>query len=97
MTSNSKTNQDVNNVLFTSVKRIVSRRTTPWIGTMTDLNSAVARVARIESSGIVGSPSALRVQLNKVVNRLRNAGLSVRFLRSTDKARTRLVKFSVSN
>ncbi len=98
MASNSKTNRvkkdDVSDVLFTSVKRIVSRRSTPWVGTMTDLNLAVARVLG-NRDVLVNSPSALRIVLNRVVNRIRNAGISVRFLRSTDKARTRLVKFSV--
>lgn len=98
MVSNSKANQvskdDVSNVLFNSVKKIVSRRSTPWVGTMTDLNSAVARL-QVNKEVLVSSPSALRVVLNRVVNRLRNAGISVRFLRSTDKARNRLVKFSV--
>ncbi len=92
--TNRRVRNDVSDVLFTSVKRMVSRRATPWVGTMTDLNSAVARVQGTKET-LVKSPYALRLVLNKVVNRLRNAGVSVRFLRSTSKNRTRLVKFSV--
>ncbi len=93
--TNRRVRNDVSDVLFTSVKRMLSRRSTPWVGTMTELNSAVLRVQGNNAQEIASSPSALRVTLNKVVNRLRNAGVSVRFLRSTNKARTRLVKFSV--
>ena len=95
MISNSST-QNVNEVLFKSLKKIVYKKGL-WLGTMTDLNLAVGKTARLKAKVVSASPSVLRLQLNKVVNRLRNAGLSVRFYRSPDKARTRLVKFSVSN
>ena len=97
MTSNSKTNvskNDVSNTIFNGVKSIVKRRATPWVGTMTELDQLLNRVNSTPKNW-PGSASALRVALNKVVNRLRNAGVSVRFKRSTDHTRTRLVEFRV--
>lgn len=95
MTYNSKTNNDVSNTIFSGVKSIVRRRTTPWVGTMTDLGDALENRVNSMPANWPGSASALRVALNRVVNRLRNAGISVRFTRSTDHTRTRLVEFIV--
>lgn len=98
MASNRGNNTEIENteILFTSVLRLISRRATPWVGTMTELDSAIRRIQRNNSLVIASSPSALRIVLNRVINRLRNAGVSVRFSRSPDKARNRLVKFSTS-
>lgn len=97
MASNSKANSEVSNTLFSGVKSIIRRRATPWVGTMTDLDSAVSRALMNTKNGVPinwpASPSALRVALNIVVNRLRNAGVSIRFVRSSDYTRTRLVEF----
>lgn len=95
MVLNSKTNNDVSNTIVSGVKSIVRRRTTPWMGTMTDLGDALENRVNSVPANWPGSASALRVALNKVVNRLRNAGISVRFTRSTDHTRTRLVEFIV--
>ena len=66
-----------------------------WTGTMTNLTSALNRVlSRRQRTLLPGSPSALRVVINKVVNRLRNRGIGVRFGRTTDHARTRFVRFT---
>lgn len=91
MASKSKTNE-VSTVVFSGVKQLVNRRRTPWVGTMSDLMVVInnGRFATLPKT-----PSAMRVALNKVVNKLRNAGISIRFSRSTDHARTRLVRFSV--
>jgi hypothetical protein len=94
MVSKSTTkSKEIQDILFTSVTKML-RKKSKFVGTMTDLNLVVARMQGINGT-LVSTPSALRVVLNKVVNRLRNAGVSVRFTRSTDKARSRLVKFSV--
>jgi hypothetical protein len=97
MTSNSKQNSkktQVFDTLVSGVKTLVRRRATPWVGTMTLLDEALQdRLSKLPQNW-PGSPSALRVTLNQVVNRLRNAGIRVRFTRSTDHARTRLVVFS---
>lgn len=66
-----------------------------WTGTMTKLSTTLAKtLGRKSSSMLPGSPGALRVVINRVVNRLRNRKISVRFLRTTDHARTRLVRFT---
>lgn len=98
MVLNSKANNvrgTVSNALLNGVKIIVGRRTTPWVGTMTELNDAVVNALRGKiPSNWPGSPSALRVALNRVIRRVRAEGVSVRFTRSTDHTRTRLVEFS---
>jgi len=66
-----------------------------WTGTMTELNSTLRKIlGRRQSQVLPGSPGALRVVLNRVVNRLRNRRIGVRFARTTDHTRTRFVKFS---
>lgn len=94
MTSKSKTNQ-VSDTIVSGVKMMMRRRATPWVGTMTELNAALRNKTNSMPANWPGSASALRVALNRVVNRLRNAGVSVHFTRSNDHTRTRLVEFSV--
>ena len=65
-----------------------------WSGTMTQLQTALVRVLGKKNSTLPGSPGALRVVINRVVNRLRSRSVSVRFFRTPDHARTRLVRFS---
>lgn len=66
-----------------------------WIGTMTDLNSALVRVlGRKKSEILPKSPSSLRVVLNRIANRLRSRSVGVRFVRSPDHSRTRYVRFT---
>jgi len=68
-----------------------------WVGTMTALNAALVKEMGRKNVPATwpGSPSALRVAINKVVNRIRNKGVSVRFVRTPDHMRTRLVVFSM--
>jgi hypothetical protein len=63
-----------------------------WVGTMTDLKSNLTKVLG-KKRDLPRSPSALRIVLNNVVNRLRVRGVSVRFSRTKDHTRTRYVKF----
>lgn len=66
-----------------------------WSGTMTELQTALSRVlGRRRSEVLPGSPGALRAVVNRVVNRLRTRRISVRFTRTPDHARTRLVRFA---
>lgn len=85
-------NEDVSEVLFSSIFSVVKDRS-EWMGTMTDLNTTLTK--KIGAKNVPetwpGSPSALRVALNKVVNRIRNKGVSVKFVRTPDHTRTRLV------
>ena len=79
---------EVENSLFKGVVSVLKKRDA-WVGTMTELNAVVVKTLGKQVPAVwPGSPSALRVSFNRVVNRLRNAGVSVRFVRSKD----RLVK-----
>lgn len=103
MASNSKTNarrntatNSVENVVFRGINSIVERQSVgTWIGTMSELTTALNRVlSKRQRTILPGSPGALRVVINRVVNRLRNRGIGVRFGRTTDHARTRFVRFA---
>jgi hypothetical protein len=98
MLSTSKTNVRVSNVdeiVFRGINTVVSNNRGAWVGCMTDLAAALRRVSsKRQRTVLPGSPSALRVVINRVVNRLRNRGVSVRFGRTTDHTRTRFVRFS---
>lgn len=68
---------------------------TVWIGTMTNLTTALNRVlSKHQRTVLPNSPSALRLVINRVANRLRNRRIGVRFGRTTDHARTRFVRFA---
>lgn len=91
MALNSKinsTHKEINDTLFQGVVSML-KKYSAWSGTMTELNNSLVKVLgkRVPQSW-PGSPSALRVSFNQVVNRLRNAGVSIRFARS----KNRLVK-----
>ncbi len=103
MALNSKTNvrrntviNNVNDVVFRGISSIVERHNVSiWIGTMTELTTALNRVlSRKQRTLLPGSPGALRVIINRVVNRLRNRGIGVRFGRTSDHTRTRFVRFA---
>jgi molybdopterin biosynthesis enzyme MoaB len=99
MASNGKTNttsNDVHEVVLNGVLKVVNtNKSDTWSGTMTDLSSALGRVlGRKEATVLPGSPGALRMVLNRVINRLRNRSIGVKFVRTTDHSRTRLVKFA---
>lgn len=96
MTTKTVTNNVETVVLngVTSLMRNVKRGRN-WTGTMTELNTNLVSVlGRKASRDLPGSPSALRVVLNRVANRLRNSGVGVKFGRTTDHTRTRFVRFS---
>jgi hypothetical protein len=86
-----KKEMTVSDALVFGIKTLVRRRATPWVGTMTQLNEVLQNRLHTLPENWPGSASALRVALNKAVNRIRNAGVSVRFSRS----KTRLVEFRV--
>lgn len=66
-----------------------------WSGTMTELGTNLIKVlTKKQSEMLPGSPGALRVVLNRVINRIRNRKVSVKFARTTDYMRTRIVKFT---
>jgi hypothetical protein len=89
-------NVEVNEVVIRGVTSIIQNQSgSRWTGTMTNLNTALNRVLSQRQRTILpGSPSALRVVINRVANRLRSRGIGVRFGRTTDHARTRFVRFT---
>ena len=97
MTLNSKTNLVDNVVLEGIVKSVKDNTATnQWRGTMTELDSTLVKTFdknRAKINNLPGSPSALRVVLNRIANRLRTRGISVKFGRTNDRTRTRFVKF----
>lgn len=93
MTRNNKITT-TNEVVIEGVLKVINNKN--WTGTMTELNSTLSKVlGRKQSQILPGSPSALRMVLNRVVNRLRVRGISVRFARTNDHTRTRYVRFAV--
>lgn len=92
MALNTETN--VNDLVFNGVLTVVANRES-WTGTMTQLGVAIRKVTeRNHRKMLPGSPSALRVVLNRVLNRLRSRKVRATFGRTTDHARKRYVEFS---
>ena len=87
---------NVDDVVLNGILEVVKKNNAKiWLGTMTELNSALVRVlGRKNSSDLPKSPSSLRVVLNRIANRLRNRSVGVRFVRSPDHSRTRYVRFT---
>lgn len=96
MISNSKTNME--QIVLNGVLSVVNSQheNSIWTGTMTDLQNQISKnLSRSERKNLPGSPAALRIVLNRIVNRIRNKRVGVKFYRTPGFARTRLVKFSV--
>jgi len=95
MVSNNK-QVSVDEVVFNNVLSVLRKHSSrTWTGTMTDLSAALVKaVGKRQANTLPGSPSALRVVLNRVVNKLRAKKVSVKFARTTDHMRTRYVKFT---
>jgi len=93
---NTVLNNDVNEIVFRGIVSVLSSHGN-WSGTMTGLSKALNRVlSKHQRTLLPSSPSTLRLVTNKVINRLRNRGISVKFGRTPDKMRTRFVKFLVA-
>lgn len=89
------TQVNVNDVVLSGVITVLDKGNNRWFGTMTELQTALVKVLGKKNSVVLpGSPGALRVVINRVVNRLRSRGVSVRFTRTPDHARTRFVRFT---
>jgi hypothetical protein len=87
---------NVSEIVFRGIMSMTeSQSTSSWTGTMTRLTSALNRVlSKRQRTFLPGSPSALRLVINRVANRLRSRGVGVRFGRTTDHSRTRFVRFT---
>jgi uncharacterized protein len=99
MASNSKTDRRdiIEEIVLRGIVSVMERQIeTVWTGTMTNLTTALNRVlSKHQRTVLPNSPSALRLVINRVVNRLRNRGIGVRFGRTTDHTRTRFVRFAL--
>lgn len=87
---------NINDVVLRGISSIMGRQSVrTWIGTMTELTTALNKVlSRRQRTLLPGSPSALRMIIDRVANRLRNKGVGVRFGRTSDHTRTRFVRFA---
>jgi len=95
MALNSKT-ISVDDLVLQGIVNTLEDSNFSWSGTMTELSSKLDKSfhrSKGKLSILPGSPSALRVVINRITNRLRSRGISVRFKRSTDHTRTRFVTF----
>jgi len=95
MVSNSNTETELSDVVLTGVLTLLQNsQSRKWVGTMTELDRSLTRVLKNHvPENWPGSPSALRVELNKVVNRIRVRKVSVKFGRTSGDNSTRYVKF----
>jgi uncharacterized protein len=103
MASNSKVSSrksaainNVDDVVFRGIATVVDQEVeSAWVGTMSNLTSALNRVlSKKQRTTLPRSPGALRIVINRVVNRLRNRGIGVKFGRTSDHMRTRFVRFA---
>ena len=92
-------NFSVEEIVFRGVLDILSTiEDSIWFGSMTDLDADLARVLPKAAVNILPkSPSALRVVLNRVVNRIRNQSVSIKFGKTNGSNSMRYVKFSKHN
>jgi len=83
MISNKKNDSiKIDNVVLNGVLSIIENNG-PFQGTMTELSSTLRKTLNKQQSKIIPeSPSHLRVVLNRVIFRLRNRKVKVRFSRS---------------
>jgi hypothetical protein len=97
MVSNERVNS-VEDVVLEGVLAVVdSHDESVWEGSMSDLReSLVSSLPRNLASEVPQSPNGLRVQLNKVVNRLRARGVGVKFSGDFPRTHRRLVTFTSS-
>lgn len=95
MASNNRENDQISDSILAGVLALLNRRSSgEWVGTMSELDNSLTRVlGKRVPRNWPGSPSALRVALNKAVNRLRVRKIAVKFGRTSDHSRTRYVKF----
>ena len=97
VTRRNATVNEVDNIIYRGIYAVVNAESNGglWKGTMSELMTALNRVSsKRQRTLLPGSPSALRMVINRVANRIRNRGIGVRFGRTTDHARTRFVRFT---
>lgn len=91
---NTMTDVSVDDVVVNGIMESVNSIKNAPNMTMTQLGNVIRKnVASSYKNILPGSPSALRVVINRVTNRLRSRGISIKFIRSSDSNRTRYVTF----
>ena len=90
-------NTTVNDIVVNGVVSLLDRTSKgSWVGTMTELRTKLTKLVGTKNLELVpGSPSALRVVMNRVTRRLRTSKVKVSYTRSPDRNRTRFVELSV--
>ncbi len=88
---NIKTYNEVDNLVVETLATFAQSNPS-WTGTMTDLSrKLVGVVGRKNKDQLPGSPAALRRVIDRNISRIRNRKVSVKFTRTVDRSRTRLV------
>ncbi len=81
------------NIVLNAVLKTINNGS--FQGTMTSLSKQISKnVNKEEVNSLPRSPSSLRQTINRIVNRLRARGISVKFSRTTDHAHARIVSLS---
>ena len=84
---------NVDDVVLSGILDILNKNG-EFKGTMTSLSHKLEkRLTKNEILVLPKSPSALRIVVNRISNRLRNRRVKVNFKRSNNRVRTRLVEF----
>lgn len=90
-----KSDTELLNTVQARIVSLLSKRNGHWSGSMTDLDHAITSgLNKQATSNWPTTPSVLRRVVNTVVNRLRSRGISVKFRRTPDHERRRLVEFT---
>lgn len=91
VSNNKKMVDNVEDLVVEGVMDIL-KKNNEFVGTMTQLNSKLAKVVgKSNSEMLPGSPSALRIVIDRVSNRLRARAISVSFSMANNKARSRQI------
>jgi len=86
---------ELRNTVKDRILSLLNRKNGEWVGTMTQLDTAITSRRSVPENW-PGSASALRRVVDAVVPSLRKAGVSVRFERTPDHDRKRMVVLTKS-
>lgn len=78
--------------IVNGIVRVVSRRSTAWIGSMTELSAVLSKTST--TSEWPENPRAWRASVDRVIPQLRRAGIKTKFGRTKDHDRKRFVTFT---
>ena len=88
--------QTVDNLVVQGVSLFATNNPS-WSGTMTQLSKKISRtLSRSQKNFLPGSASALRKVIDRNISKIRSRGVAVKFKRTPDRMRTRLVEIQSS-